>query len=120
MDLTKYISLVSHRKLFFARPDWLGDMHEGRPSPRQVEEHLPARRPDESRSDARRAFRQDWEAQQGGFGVSCWYGEKEESGLLWDVYAPQRGGVAIISTVERVRAALGDAAVEWAAVKCLD
>jgi len=42
------------------------------------------------------------------FGISCWHINEHESDAMWKIYAASGKGVAVESTVESLRASLGD------------
>jgi hypothetical protein len=43
------------------------------------------------------------------FGLSCWHIGEDDSPAMWKLYSPSGQGIAIESTIEKLRASLGDA-----------
>lgn len=125
MDLTKFVLMLTHRALYFAPLSELNDPFEGY-MPRShaealgkiVDETLYKRIPqlkEESKAQGRdldRAFdriaadaRQKISLSEArrGFGVNCWHANEHESEAMWRLYSALGCGVAIESTVERLR-----------------
>jgi hypothetical protein len=107
MDLARYMLLLD-RGLFFARADSFEDPWEGGLAggdlKRFREEHEGLGRPELQEAWDQRI--NEKRIALAGIGVSCWYKAKHESAALWKIYAPQGLGVAVCSTVERLRASL--------------
>jgi hypothetical protein len=130
MDLAKFVSMLATRSLYFACPIQFHDPYEGQ-LPRShveaesqmvqafVDQTLAVRQQMASRGiplqnlDA--AFDRNFDRMRGArkeaamkFGVSCWHDNEHESEAMWKLYSASGQGIAIESTVEQLRASLGD------------
>lgn len=107
VDLAKYVGILS-RGLFFARPSVLrlSDPWEGSCGELDFVDSLDATvhaSPEGvAKWQAALRFRQQ---KQDEYGISCWHASESESAALWRLYTSLGHGVAIRSTVGRVRAA---------------
>ncbi|HUA14986.1 MAG TPA: DUF2971 domain-containing protein [Verrucomicrobiae bacterium] len=131
MDLTKFVSLLTSRTLFFACPSQFDDQYEGylprshakawsEITQRLADDMLALRRRFAAKSSASLAkfdetmetFRKRVRGVQGEaasrFGVSCWHISEHESDAMWKLYSASGRGIAIESTVGSLRASLGD------------
>ena len=99
MDFTKFLALLEHSSLFFARVDKLGDPFEGY-LPTRVLENL--RNTFNNNSDP--ADNIYWNITQvfrtfAAFTlVSCWHESSQESMAMWKLYSKEADGVAIKTT----------------------
>ena len=107
LDLSKFVALLQSEALFFPRADRFRDPWEGLVSPRNNELRP---RPEEQRPDQREQIEammaEMTQALRAFTFVSCWNRSEVESAGLWDLYSDGTYGVAITSTVGRLRAAL--------------
>ncbi|WP_394836288.1 DUF2971 domain-containing protein [Pendulispora rubella] len=94
MDFTKYVSMLHRRALFFARADQLPDPFEGLFARRNRGLAPPASKP---RKVHQRVF------------VSCWHANEHESAAMWRIYLNGEEGIAVRSTVSRLRSVLSQA-----------
>lgn len=124
MDLAKFVWLLDAGALWFARADTLGDPFEGAvllgPEGRErVREHRKVMRENfggapiallDSSPEALRAVIEDMTTPPVPrlCGVNSWHASEGESAALWRIYAPQGMGVAVRSTVGRLKHALRD------------
>jgi len=111
MSLDKFVSLLQRRALFFCRSDRFEDRFEGSyPRGASIEDalaqmdvtfigdpDLPKRR--ELAEQMLRSRRQSREA----FLVSCWHINEHESTAMWKLYAQSNNGIAIKSTVGKLK-----------------
>jgi hypothetical protein len=142
LDLAKFASLLATRSLYFACPAEFDDPYEGL-LPRshidaeskmiqgQVDQMLSLREqfaardiPLERFDDALDTFasqirtaRKDAALK---FGVSCWHESEYESEAMWKLYSASGQGVAIESTIEQLRASLGNKEVQIDRVRYMD
>ncbi len=103
MDYDKFVSLINRRALFFAQAKRLGDPYEG--SMYRKLKGLP------ENSDLEKTLKTAYSAINGWRSyavVSCWHMNPFESVSMWKLYAGQHRGIAIQSTVERLRNSLTD------------
>lgn len=130
MDISKFISLLTTRSLYFACPPELGDPYEGFLPQVQVNawseviqrpaDDMLLLRPvfaskgvgalakfDEAMGSFAKKIREAPSNAAAKFGVSCWHINEHESDAMWKIYAASGKGVAIESTVENLRASLG-------------
>jgi hypothetical protein len=144
MDFVKFVSLLTTRSLYFACPLQLNDPFEGcvprshakaemqivqklvddmltlKPyfaaqsssSLQQFDDRMQILR-QELRSAPRKAASR--------FGVSCWHMSEHESEAMWKLYSALGQGLAIESTIGKLKASLGDAeGVQIDAVRYMD
>lgn len=132
MDFAKFVALLEHSAIYFARADQLGDRFEGasgiterlpewnafyldffresiRTAPRGAEPNPPD---EEVESQATRLLEQfNARAEQDRLRtfVSCWHANSVESEALWRLYCPPpTPGVAIRTDVMALKESLGD------------
>jgi hypothetical protein len=106
VDLSKYLSLLSTQALWFSRADLLGDPFEGSMSRANVRlrPSVYAKWPgllkamDQAAEVRRKELKFHF--------ISCWHCSEWESAAMWRLYM-QDHGIAIVTTYERMRAALG-------------
>ncbi len=119
MSLVKFLSLLEAESLYFCRADMLGDPFEGSiPRNMQVQvvnigaegairqplrplAHLPSDLAPIV-GNAQREIRK-WHF------VNCWYASDTDSAAMWVIYASAHDGVAVRSTVGRLKMSLEDA-----------
>jgi hypothetical protein len=125
MDLTRFVLTLTHQTLFFPCLTQLDDPYEGymprshaeafskiyektffgplanlRPAfEAKSAEH--ARALDQIIADGRKRI--SYRENRGWFGVNCWHANDYESEAMWKLYSALGSGVAIESTVERLR-----------------
>jgi hypothetical protein len=117
MHVWRYLSfgrfawLLQNRKLWLSRVDLLGDDWEMRLAGEQLE-HVIATHPPTplgavAEDPIERATRiiRNWRLTAF---VNCWSAQAHESHALWRVFCPSAEGVAIRSTLERLRASVGE------------
>jgi len=132
MDVSKFISLLSTRRLWFSRLDQLGDPFEGS-IPRRLlptfgvadvladlfegDVDVPSVR-DRVIRDSNAAR----EARRHGAFVSCWHQNAHESAAMWKLYLKSDEGLAIRTTREALISALpvAEHAIEIHRVEYLD
>jgi len=89
MDFTKYVAMLREGALYFTRADQLPDPFEGR-----REGGRAIHQPGEDDRLHRSVF------------LSCWHQNEHESAAMWRIYLSSNEGVAIKSSVERLRHSL--------------
>lgn len=130
MDLARFASLLTSRSLYFACPTELGDPYEGL-LPKSHAEAMSKLLQDFV--DPILALRKQGAAQGistsaldnalgnlpkkmgsvekqvvGRFGINCWHESEHESDAMWKLYSASGLGIAVESTVEQLRASIGD------------
>jgi hypothetical protein len=124
MDFSKYAWLLHAKALWFARADTLGDPFEGamllnpegrarvREARREIQEKSggsPITFQAANREALGRAFEELTEPSTPRlFGINSWHAAEGESAGLWRIYAPQGMGVAVRTTVGRLKRAMRD------------
>jgi len=111
MDFTKLIALLETGSLFFSRTDLLGDKFEGsfsqyslmNPSFPGTVTLANGTSTEEMRKAERRA--QFLYTRYTSY-VSCWHMGDHESAAMWEYYASHGGGVAVQSTLDRLKGCL--------------
>jgi hypothetical protein len=111
LDLAKFISLLSNRSLFLSRLDSLSDPSEGRTTLKT--EEMYAAFDAMNRSEKKNPHNTDGSVQynrnevtklvRASFYVNCWHINEFESAGMWSVYASLDKGIAIQSTVGRIK-----------------
>jgi hypothetical protein len=126
MDIAKFADIVTHRRLYMARADLLGDEHEGTTPVAELEYwHLLAEnaQTDEQRriiqgnrdqlSDFAREFRPTYY-------VSCWHMSPDENIAMWERYVKSNDAVAIRSTFSTLRSLLDRTVIQVGVVRYMD
>jgi hypothetical protein len=111
MDFTKYVALLSTRKLFFARADKLGDPFEGSFTKLSLAariDHLKGKFSD--RPHMTPLMDSVWRTaayrRTKSVAVSCWHMSQHESTAMWSLYLRSGEGVAIRSTYASLQSSL--------------
>ena len=130
MDLARFASLLTSRSLYFTCPTELGDPYEGllpkshaeamskllQPivdeisslGPQLVALGRDTRQFDETLAALPQKMASAQREAASRFGISCWHESEHESDAMWKLYSASRLGIAIESTVEQLRASIGD------------
>jgi hypothetical protein len=131
MDFAKFAYVLTTRSLYFACPSELQDPYEGGLPRSHVEawskilqsraDHMIARRPafaaqspislqlfDSLMEKFAGEIRGARATAISRFGVCCWHKSDYESAAMWKLYSASGQGIAIESTVGRLKASLGD------------
>ena len=114
MDFTKYVALLSTKKLFFARADKLGDKFEGSFTKSSLAEridHLKVKFCD--RPHMTPLMDSVWRIaayrKTKSVAVSCWHMNQHESTAMWSIYLRNAEGIAIRSTYAKLQSSLAKA-----------
>lgn len=102
MNFEKFLHLLVKKNLYFARPDQFEDRNEGMPGRKAM---ITRAVTSFSEEQVLNSLREDRETLKG-FGVSCWYCSPHESLALWNLYANGKLGIAIKTTVGKLRDSL--------------
>jgi hypothetical protein len=112
MDFTKFVAILQHSGLFFARCDLLNDPFEGSVPRAMREVTLDSAGSEnvEFKVDPEdvvawsefNKFVRKWTT------ISCWHMNAHESAAMWKVHAQSNEAVAIVSTYERLRSCLNE------------
>src|SRR5688572_5268355 len=110
VGLTKFLSLLSTRKLYLCRADKLDDPLEG-VVPQVTHEYAEAVFSKVASNSVEMAaqFAQVMRASREFTFVNCWHINDRESDAMWKLYSLVTEGVAIQSTVGRLKACLSAA-----------
>jgi hypothetical protein len=116
MDLTKYLSMLDRRCLFFARATTLGDPFEGSSTRMMVagREYIRANRAIDPRLAQWKDLPDGMFANMGNaykkfvqeYLISCWHINEHESAAMWKLYSSSHEAVCIRSTYRRLRQCL--------------
>lgn len=114
MNFARFVWLLQKKQLWLSRADLLGDPWEVTPSYEQVAQ---ARRVTWSVIEpaypiGRNPLKEEIENWRGRTFVNCWTEQKHESHALWRVYCGPTEGVAIRTTLARLRHSVGDLPVD--------
>jgi hypothetical protein len=115
MDFTKFVALLETQSLFFVRIAHLDDPFEGSfPVSQSPLDRFLGMLPHGVFPEGTTVtvstspgLEDHWKVMRNWAMVTCWHGVAHESAAMWKLYAPTGGGVAIRSTVGRLRKALG-------------
>lgn len=100
MDVTKFLWLITEKKLHFGRLDQFQDEYEGSSTKRTLEG---IRRFMEERGQpADDNFGRIYQDSREKMYVNCWYCGNDESEAMWRLYCPDRNGVAIQTTYNKL------------------
>lgn len=99
MDFAKFVSLLNTSCLYFARADQMEDPYESA-LPRQYVERLKARYKTANNNQGFRSFLTEMRSQ---LYLSCWYMASHESAAMWKLYCGQGDGIAICSTMTKIK-----------------
>lgn len=99
LDLSKFLDLLLSKKLFMSRSDKFEDQYEGTFSEPTYEEikKIAVNNP---------AFLQYYKSHREKVAVSSWHINEYESFAMWQIFTQNSEGLAIQSTVERLKKAL--------------
>lgn len=101
MDFTKFVALLHLKALFFTRADQFDDPFEGSLS------HINLKTLQDNTSQVYNESQRYVFARLPHFMfVNCWHANDHESAAMWRLYLSAREGVAIQSTVGRLKAAI--------------
>lgn len=145
MDFAKFVALLEHRAIYFARADRLGDKFEGatgiaerqpeweafylnffreaiRTTPGATGSALKVEDVESQATELLRQFEAIAEQDRLRSFVSCWHANPGESEALWRLYCPPpTAGVAIRTDVTAMKQSLGDdPAIEMGRVQYVD
>jgi hypothetical protein len=90
MDVGRFLFLIHHRAVYFSRPSEMLDPWEGVPPPAVAKVHHPANV-------------EWWVGHTEHHVFSCWHENPDESVAMWRLYTSGAEGVAIQSTVGRLK-----------------
>lgn len=99
LDLSKFLDLLMSQKLFMSRSDKFEDQYEGTFSEPTYEE---IKRISESNPE----FLQYYKSHREKVAISSWHINEYESFAMWQIFTQNSEGLAIQSTVERLKKAL--------------
>lgn len=115
MDFIKFVALLETQSLFFVRIAHLDDPFEGSfPVSQSPLDRFLGMLPHGVFPEGTTVtvstspgLEDHWKVMRNWAIVTCWHAVAHESAAMWKLYAPTGGGVAIRSTVGRLRKALG-------------
>ena len=109
LDLTKFISLLQRKALFFCRLDKLEDRFEGTapkaniPSRKEWYRRVPTRDYTEDEIDAEvREYIEFEKKLKSLHCINCWNRNDSESAALWKIYSGLNNGIMIMSSVQKL------------------
>jgi len=107
VDFTKFVSMLDSGSLHFVRPYCLQDKYEGSFSKAHLRAQQQAiesgERPGWTRDHLKSALEGHRDALRTQTALNCWHANEHESAAMWKVYLKSDEGVAIQSTVRRLR-----------------
>lgn len=107
MDLAKFISMLHTSTLYFARADKMEDTFEAA-LPKKFLDSLRARRMKSNPTGdiTKDKLFQLFEKKHKEFYLNCWYMNEHESAAMWKLYCGQGEGIAICTSLKRLKRAL--------------
>ena len=112
MDLSKYMSLLLSKSVWFSAADLLGDPYEGSMPranlPIRIPLHIDSGIPEDQLSDFLAALLSMRQQMPKHVYVSCWHSCEYESAAMWEVYG-RESGIAVLSSYSRMCRGLGGA-----------
>ncbi|MGS0737839.1 hypothetical protein ACVBEG_15120 [Pseudomonas sp. GG8] len=120
MSIEKYLSLLVSQELFLCRVDGFDDPWEGVWPRKQLDKYL--RSIDKASQDESNELKRFMlEHNRKCMFVHCWHANNSESAAMWDLYSSRESGVAIRSTVGRIKDSLdGEGDVFIGSVEYID
>lgn len=104
MDLGKFLSLIQTTQLWFSHTSKFDDPYEGRYSKEAAEEIQREKLGIEELSEEDTGFFMEDDADDY---VSCWNRKENQSVALWELYNEGNDGVAIKTTVDKLKRSVG-------------
>lgn len=101
MDLPKFIAMIMSQSLYFPRIDLLGDPSEGKITKSDMDELIRKLSTDDLKTvlgSLKGAISANY--------ISCWHVNENESAAMWSIYLQQDKGIAVQSTVKRLKESL--------------
>lgn len=98
MNFTKFCDLIFKQKLYFSRADCQNDNAEGQIS--KVDQLYRKYMHPESKDNE--LTLEDFQKMQKMFLINCWCKDSIESFAMWEIYAANRDGIAIESTIDNL------------------
>ena len=112
MDFTKFVWMLEHRSLYFARSDLLGDPFEGSYSRANIEFRPQVYKEmfeDIGKLDKTfRMFSEYYQLMRKWIFINCWHMNDHESAAMWKLYSQSKESISIQSTFKRLRDCLPD------------
>lgn len=107
MDLSKFLSLIDSKMLFFSKPRFFKDPFEGAFSERDLKSALgepPTYNPDIllDYNAHREQYINKFKILLEYVAISCWHMNEVESAAMWDLYLNSHEGLAIKTSIERL------------------
>lgn len=101
IDLSKFIWLLSNRKLYLPRLDQLSDPHEGS-TPRLLAEMRDRYIAELTKGKNQTSMSEINEQSRRSLYVSCWQTAETESEAMWRLYCPSNEGIALKTTYSKL------------------
>ncbi len=104
-DLIKFLTLVNG-ELYFARADVFQDKYEGavpKQSCLQFMEQIRHKNSQALGEEVRRRFRENFNERKKKAAISCWHINDGESAAMWEVYSKAGLGIAVCTTLEKLK-----------------
>ena len=114
MDFIKFVDIIDRNKLFFPTADRLGDPFEGSFPKAYIDYFnanldkifLPETWDLINREEAPKGFSRARRYGRKFIAISCWNMQEEESAALWKLYCSTLNGIAVQSTIKRLKNSL--------------
>jgi len=107
MDFTKFVWMLEHRSLYFARSDLLGDPFEGSYSKANIKFRPQVYKDmleDVGKLDrAFGMFSEFFQMMRKWIFINCWHMNDHESAAMWKVHSQSNESIAVQSTYKRLR-----------------
>lgn len=117
MDFTKFVDLISSKKLYFARSDHFPDIFEGSLTKMSIEKRkllfLDLKKRGIFPNDfTEKMWTEENKQHIKGVGLNCWHMNNFESEAMWKLFLNGKEGVAIQSTYKRLVKSLDSCVID--------
>ena len=116
LDFTKFVSMLEDKALFFSRSDLLGDKFEGAYSATSFNADIaslgPGGRLHHWDAETKERVRKDSQRLRLTMYLNCWHLNRGQSVAMWKLYLQSKEGVAVKSSISRLKAAVAAAPQE--------
>lgn len=109
MDFPKYVSLLATGTLWFARADTVEDRFEGSTTHSNQRWLAEVVKDSTNGREMIATMQAMTRAMVTNTAISCWHMGEHESAAMWDLYLRSRNGVAVRSTLRRLKASFPEA-----------
>ncbi|MBI9051190.1 MAG: hypothetical protein JEZ00_17335 [Anaerolineaceae bacterium] len=107
MSFSKLVWMLQNKRLWLSNANMLGDKWELMPLGQQLNSHIINRPPTQSAEDATFELAEKVKLLRKNTYINCWTASEHESHALWKIFCPSSEGVAIQTTLGRLKQSIG-------------